>query len=165
MSELSRAFGIVYNILFSVGGVIDLTDAVVVARNEDDVVICPLSVNIGDKFVGTVSVIIPCDCFQVIEDVVSNFVVQDKVNALGKWRETFLKHIDKSTVPVRAVLTDAVVKVNDVASMYIGKCIMLGVLEDSNVTIRVNDRDMFLGKVGKSDNNIAIQISDVLRSI
>lgn len=137
--------------------------AQVIAPN-DMIAIVTLNMKIGDVE-GFMNVCLP---FLTLEDVM------DKLNT-KYWFSTMQENHDenyeayieslirKADIPVRAVLGQSMISVNDFMNLQVGDCIRLGSRVDDDMNIYVGNIKKFTALPGAEKDSYAVRITSVIR--
>ena len=78
-------------------------------------------------------------------------------------RDTIMNTLTQSSLTIRAVLDETQLQLSDILHLQVDDIIPLPKNIDSNVTLRIGERDWFDGKLGIFNNKKAVKIENVYR--
>ncbi len=78
-------------------------------------------------------------------------------------KESIMNVLNQSTLEIKAILSETQLELSDVMFLQVNDIIPLGKSIDSNIMLRIGDRDWFDGKLGISNSKKAIKIENVYR--
>lgn len=130
----------------------------------DMIAIVTLSIKIGD-IEGFMNICLP---FFTLEDVMDKLntkywystIKDDHGDDYEEHIETMLKHVD---VPVKAVLGNSAISVDDFIHLQVGDIIRLDAKVDSDLSIYVGNIKKFTALPGASNDIYAVQVTSVIR--
>ena len=78
-------------------------------------------------------------------------------------RDTIMNTLNQSSLTIRAVLDETQLQLSDILHLQVDDIIPLPKNIDSNVTLRIGEKDWFDGKLGIFNNKKAVKIENVYR--
>lgn len=108
---------------------------------------------------GDINIAMPYSMIEPIRDLL-DAVGSDRGEVDGRWQESLRKEVLRSEVSLNSMLIEKTMAVKDVLNFKKGDVIPIDMPE--TVTVQAEDVSIFKGKVGLSDGNYAIQITEKL---
>jgi flagellar motor switch protein FliM len=135
----------------------------IVPPNET-VVVVGFDLKMGNR-AGTMSLCIP---YNVIEPIMGMLAAQNWFSYQRKGGHEdhlrkLMRNVSTAPVDLRAILAQTSITMQDLLSLQVGDIITTDKEADQEVLVLVEDKDKFLGRVGKFRGNKAIQISRLCR--
>lgn len=106
---------------------------------------------------GDINITMPYAMIEPIRDLL-DAVGSDRGEVDGRWQETLKKEVLRSKVVLNSMLVEKVMPISDVINFKKGDVIPIEMPEQ--VVLKAEGVPVFLGKVGLSDGNYAIQITE-----
>lgn len=137
--------------------------AQIIAPN-DMIAIVTLNLKIGDVE-GFMNVCLP---FSTVEDIMDKLntkywystMKESNDEDYSQYVEAMIRRVD---APVKAVLGNSIITVNDFVNLQCGDIIRLGTRTDDELEIYVGNIKKFMAMPGKSDDNYAVRVTSVIR--
>ena len=108
---------------------------------------------------GDIHIAMPYSMIEPIRDLL-DAVGSDRGEVDGRWQESLRKEVLRSEVSLNSMLIEKTMAVKDVLNFKKGDVIPIDMPE--TVTVQAEEVSIFKGKVGLSDGNYAIQITEKL---
>lgn len=108
---------------------------------------------------GDINIVMPYAMIEPIRDLL-DAVINDRGEADGTWQENLRKEVLRSEVSVSSMLIEKTMTIKDVMNFEKGNVIPIDMPEI--VAIQAEEVAIFTGKVGLSDGNYAIQVTEKL---
>ncbi len=108
---------------------------------------------------GDINIAMPYSMIEPIRDLL-DAVGSDRGEVDGRWQESLRKEVLRSEVSLNSLLIEKTMAIKDVMDFKKGDVIPIDMPE--TVTVQAEDVSVFKGKVGLSDGNYAIQITEKL---
>lgn len=108
---------------------------------------------------GDISIAMPYAMIEPIRELL-DAVTSDRGEIDGTWQETLRKEVLRSEVNVNSMLVEKVMRVREVMEFKKGDVIPIDMPEQ--VIVQAQNVEIFKGKVGLSDGNYAIQVTEKL---
>lgn len=106
---------------------------------------------------GDINITMPYAMIEPIRDLL-DAVGSDRGEVDGRWQESLKKEVMRSKVMLNSMLIEKVMTINDVIKLKQGDVIPIEM--PTQVVLKAEGVPVFLGKVGLSDGNYAIQITE-----
>ncbi|MCX7087690.1 MAG: flagellar motor switch protein FliM [Methylococcales bacterium] len=104
---------------------------------------------------GDINITMPYAMIEPIRDLL-DAVGSDRGEVDGRWQESLKKEVMRSKVTLNSMLVEKVMLINDVMQFKKGDVIPIEMTD--TVVVKAEGVPVFLGKVGVSDGNYAVQI-------
>lgn len=108
---------------------------------------------------GRISLVLPYSMIEPIKDLL-DMVVSDRDEDDGSWQKNLRKEVLRSDVSLSSALVEKVMSIEDVINLQIGDVIPIEMPEE--VIVKAEHVNIFKAKVGLSDGNYAVQITEKL---
>ncbi len=130
----------------------------------ETIALITLSLKIGETK-GIINICIP---HLVIEPILPKINTKYWFTTISKEKqpedkERIAKHIEKTSIHVKAVLGKSIITVEDFMNLQVGDVIQLNTTINSSAKIFVGNRLKFYGKPGRTKKKMAVQITDLLK--
>lgn len=130
----------------------------------DMIAIVTLSIKVGDVE-GFMNICLPYFTLENVMDKLNtkywySTIVDNKDEDFEEYIEAMLQHVD---VPVKAVLGNSAISVNDFIHLQVGDIIRLDTKVDSDLNIYVGNIKKFTALPGAEDDFYAVQVTSVIR--
>lgn len=130
----------------------------------DMIAIVTLSIKVGDVE-GFMNICLPYFTLENVMDKLNtkywySTIVDNKDEDFEEYIEAMLQHVD---VPVKAVLGNSAISVNDFIHLQVGDIIRLDSKVDSDLNIYVGNIKKFTALPGAEDDFYAVQVTSVIR--
>ncbi len=163
LNNLSDAFKIIESVDMKSLNLSEDLERSGVLKNDDSVVAISFGLKFNEEELGGIDVVLPHSSLMIIDDSLSNVTSIDQVNSVQRWKEDFASQVDAAEVPVEAVLCNLEFSMSELMEISVGQTIMTDKSEGSEVEIYVNGSKFFMGRTGKADKNIAVQVTEVIK--
>ena len=135
--------------------------------HDETMIIVALEVSVNENK-SIISVCIPA---LNLDELMTKFVMKSSraprkytdANREQERKDTILNSLDQTSLTLKAVLSETQLQMSDVLHLQVNDIIPLDKNIDSNVVIRIGDRDWFDGKLGILNNKKAVKIENVYR--
>lgn len=132
-----------------------------VVRPANTAILTQLRIDMEDRG-GRLDVIIPYGTLEPIRELLLQMFMGEKFGQDSIWESHLASELEETDVELKVILDESLISLNDVMNWEVGTQIILDARPDSMVKLRCDDLDMFEGKMGHSNNKIAIHIEKEL---
>jgi flagellar motor switch protein FliM len=108
---------------------------------------------------GKIDIAMPYSMIEPIRDLL-DAVSSDRGEVDGTWQENLRKEVLRSEVSLNSMLIEKTMTIKDVINFQKGDVIPIEIPEI--VTVKAEDVNIFKGKIGLSDGNYAVQVTEKL---
>jgi flagellar motor switch protein FliM len=112
---------------------------------------------------GNLQILLPYATIEPIRDLLLQSFMGEKLGRDPVWEGHFSTEIWQASVAVEAVLHETRLPLKSVLSLQVGDTLMFDARPDALVTLRCGETDITEGRIGRVENNVAIQIARPLR--
>jgi flagellar motor switch protein FliM len=109
---------------------------------------------------GLMEILLPYATLEPIREVLLQMFMGEKFGRDSIWETHLSKELYRTDVEIQAVLDEITMSLRDVMNWKIGTTILFDTHSEDTVEIRCGQRQLFTGRMGRRDNNIAIRLED-----
>jgi flagellar motor switch protein FliM len=128
-----------------------------IARPANAAVLVKLRVDMEDRG-GRIEFCLPYATLEPIREILLQMFMGEKFGRDSIWENHLASELWLTDVGIEAVLAEMVLPLNDVLHWKVGTRIELYTTPQSSVDLRCGEVQLFSGKMGQKNNNMAIQI-------
>lgn len=161
LGELSQAFDQITPTTLSFERLESNPNFITIARPGDAVIVLKLKIDIDDQQ-ETLDIMIPYKTIEPIKEQMQQVFLGDKFGNDQEWEKTLLSSVHEVMLPIEAVITNRITKLQEVAKLKIGDTLVMEHQKDKDITVRCGSIELFTGKVGKVDDKIAINLKTMI---
>lgn len=162
LDELSSAFKVIGFISFVVERLETNPNFVNIARAGDAVMILDMEVTLDQKLCN-ISFIIPYATLDPIKKLLQQVFIGERSDHGSQWTEDLMNSVNSVPFLLEAIIEDKKdIPLEKLAKMKVGDTIITSCSADSDVTLKCGNKALFKGKIGKSQDNVAMSITKVL---
>ncbi len=165
ITDLVEAWERVQKLEFDIDAFYAQPDYVQVISNTESVILISMDVRSSDKTLGYINLCIPSGVLEglLLKYDKSSEKFGREVEQSESDRESLHKQVNNSILPLRVVLGQTKMNVDDLLNLDSGDVIFLHSEAKKPVDVFVGDLSLFKATPVKRNNSIAIKISDVVR--
>lgn len=130
----------------------------------ETIAIVTINVKIGDVE-GLMNIVLPFSCLETVMDKLNTkywfSTMQDKDN--NSYEEAIESLIVKAQIPIKAVLGNSSISVNDFVNLHIGDVIRLDKGIEDELDVFVGNIKKFAAMPGSANDNFAVRITQILK--
>ena len=161
LEDLGRAFAFIHPIEFVFDRQETIPSLVGGISQNASVSFCSFKLKMGD-FEGVMDVIVPHNSLDPIrEELVKKHSMEDSTAKINNWRPFLTEKVMQANVEMSAVLLEDTISLLDVINWKPGATIPIDVHKFEEVVLRVENKELFSGKVGHQNGMISIEITNV----
>jgi flagellar motor switch protein FliM len=161
LHDLGSAFAFIHPIEFALDRQETIPSLIGGISQNALVSFCSFKLKMGD-FEGVMDVIIPHNSLDPIrEELVKTHSMEDSTAKVNNWRPFLTEKVMQANVEMSAVLMEDTTSLLDVINWKPGTTIPIDVHKFEEVILRVENKELFLGKVGHQNGMISIEITHV----
>ncbi|MDP3936466.1 MAG: FliM/FliN family flagellar motor switch protein [Alphaproteobacteria bacterium] len=122
---------------------------------------CSFKINIGD-FEGIMDIVVPHNSLDPIrEELVRKHATDESLGKINNWKPYLTEKILQTNIEMSAVLLEDTISLLEVLNWKPGTSIPIDVHKFDEVILRVENKELFTGKVGHQNSMISIEIDTV----
>lgn len=130
----------------------------------ETIAIVTINVKIGDVE-GLMNIVLPFSCLETVMDKLNTkywfSTMQDKDN--NSYEEAIESLIVKAQIPIKAVLGNSSISVNDFVNLHVGDVIRLDKGIEDELDVFVGNIKKFAAMPGSANDNFAVRITQILK--
>ncbi len=161
LNDLSESFNPVSNINFSIDRIETNKSFAAIVRPEDAVIALDLSIKM-DVRKGGARLVLPYVTIDPIKSKLQQIFVAEKSDKYDEWVVNLINLIMNINLNLDAVINNKIVTIGEVVNFKVGDVIILNQKKDEDVFIRCCGVPLLKGRIGKMNNNVAINVSKIL---
>ena len=112
---------------------------------------------------GYIDLLIPYATLEPVRELLLQMFLGEKFGRDSIWESHLATQLWTTKVPIRAVLNEQNINLNDALNWKVGSQVTLNVTKDDPIKLRCGNVDIFEGHMGKSNEKVAVQVSKRLR--
>lgn len=161
LSELSLAFEPVSSTTFAFERLESNPNFVAITRAGDAIIVLNISIEIENRRV-FMDLVIPYKTIEPIKEQLQQVFLGDKFGNDIVWEEQMFNSIYAIDLPVEAVIIDKPSTLREIAKLKIGDTIIMDHLQDQDVLVRLENTLLFKGHMWKTNDKLAVSLTDVI---
>ena len=130
-----------------------------IGRAANAVILAKLRVDMEDRG-GKIELCLPYATLEPVRELLLQMFMGEKFGRDTIWETHLANELWNTDVQIAAVLGEVNIPIQTVLGLEVGSRIMLNAHANSNVVLRCGDAPLFLGKMGRRDDNIAIRVEN-----
>ena len=130
-----------------------------IARPANAVILARLRIDMEDRG-GKIELCLPYATLEPVRDLLLQMFMGEKFGRDTIWESHLATQLFQTDVEIEAVLDEITVSLNQVLKLKVGSRIMLNSGPKDNVELRCGQAGLFVGTMGRKDQNIAIRVVD-----
>ena len=130
-----------------------------IARPANAVILARLRIDMEDRG-GKIELCLPYATLEPVRDLLLQMFMGEKFGRDTIWESHLATQLFQTDVEIEAVLDEITVSLNQVLKLKVGSRIMLNNGPKDNVELRCGQAGLFVGTMGRKDQNIAIRVVD-----
>lgn len=111
---------------------------------------------------GKLELMLPYATLEPVRDLLLQMFMGEKFGRDSIWENHLAAELAQTDVPLRAVLDEQTMSLNEVLNLQKGQFVPLNTAPDANIKLFCGDVPMFTGRIGRKGNVVAVQVEDKL---
>jgi flagellar motor switch protein FliM len=157
LADLAAAFEPLYPIEFRFDRLETNPRFATIARPGNAAIVAKLRVEMEDRG-GRLELVFPYSTLEPIRNLLLQMFLGEKFGNDPIWEGHLATELWYTDVNIEAVLDQQLMKLNDLINLQVGSRIMLNAQPDSEIELRCGGQRMFVGRMGRRRNHIAVCI-------
>lgn len=157
MSDMSAAFDPLSPVTFRFERLETNPKFATIGRPANAAVLIRLRIDMEDRG-GRIEIVIPYATLEPIRELLLQMFMGEKFGRDSIWENHLARQLWMTNVPIKAVLDEVSMPLNDLLNLKVGSQIMLNCGPKDPIELKCGDIPLFDGKIGKSSGNIAVCI-------
>ena len=109
---------------------------------------------------GRVDLLLPYATLEPVRELLLQMFMGEKFGRDSIWETHLAEELWLTEVDLEAVVDTQIMRLSDVFNLKVGSQIMLGATPESLVQLNCGEIPMYMGRMGRRGNQIAVQIED-----
>ena len=162
LQDLGGAFAFIHPMEFLVERQETIPKLIGIIPQNALVSFCSFKISIGD-FEGVMDVVVPHNSLDPIrEELIRKHATDEPLGKINNWKPYLTEKILQTDIEVSAILLEESISLLDVLKWKPGTSIPIDVHQFDSVVLRVDNKELFTGKVGHQNSMVSIEIDTVL---
>ena len=109
---------------------------------------------------GRVDLLLPYATLEPVRELLLQMFMGEKFGRDSIWETHLAEELWLTDVDLEAVVDTQIMRLSDVFELKVGSQIMLGATPESLIQLNCGEIPMYMGRMGRRGNQIAVQIED-----
>ena len=109
---------------------------------------------------GRVDLLLPYATLEPVRELLLQMFMGEKFGRDSIWETHLAEELWLTEVDLEAVVDTQIMRLSDVFDLKVGSQIMLGATPESLIQLNCGEIPMYMGRMGRRGNQIAVQIED-----
>lgn len=157
LADLSAAFDPLSPVTFRFDRLETNPRFATISQPSNAAIVARLRIDMEDRG-GRLEILIPFATLEPVRELLLQMFMGEKFGRDSIWETHLAEEMWFTEVPLEAVLDTQVLPLSRVLNMKVGSKLLLNATPESPVILRCGDQPMFVGKMGRRGNNIAIRV-------
>ena len=163
LADLSAAFDPLSPVTFRFDRLETNPRFATISQPSNAAIVARLRIDMEDRG-GRLEILIPFATLEPVRELLLQMFMGEKFGRDSIWETHLAEEMWFTEVPLEAVLDTQILPLSRVLDMKVGSKFLLNAGPDSPVILRCGDQPMFVGKMGRRGNNIAIRVDQRRRA-
>ena len=159
LNDLSAAFDPLASVTFRFDRLETNPRFASIARQANAVILGKFRVDMEDRG-GKMELCLPYATLEPVRELLLQMFMGEKFGRDSIWETHLANELWQTDIEIEAVLDQVQMPLNDVLKLQVGSRILLNAHAESPVELRCGEASLFVGKMGRRDGNIAIQVEN-----
>lgn len=159
LNDLSAAFDPLSPVTFRFDRLETNPRFATIARPANAVILAKLRVDMEDRG-GKIALCIPYATLEPVRDLLLQMFLGEKFGRDSIWETHLANQLWQTNIEIEAVLDQVEVSLHKALNLQVGSQILLNAGPEYPVTLRCGTSPLFVGTMGRKENNIAIKVHD-----
>lgn len=133
-----------------------------IVHPSDTVIVIRLRVDMEDRG-GNIEIMFPMVTLEPIKPLLTQSFIGEKYEKDTSWESYLSKEVYQTDIHLKTVLGKKFVRMGDISSLKVGQTLLLNTHPDDEVSLLCNDTELFTGKAGRSEDDMAVVITKNIR--
>ena len=130
-----------------------------ISRPSNAAIVTRLRIDMEDRG-GRVDLLLPYATLEPVRELLLQMFMGEKFGRDSIWETHLAEELWLTEVDLEAVVDTQIMRLSDVFDLKVGSQIMLGATPESLIQLNCGDIPMYMGRMGRRGNQIAVQIED-----
>jgi flagellar motor switch protein FliM len=157
LADLSAAFDPLSPVTFRFDRLETNPRFATISQPSNAAIVARLRIDMEDRG-GRLEILIPFATLEPVRELLLQMFMGEKFGRDSIWETHLAEEMWITEVDLEAVLDTQIMPLSRALNMKVGSKLLLNATPDSPVILRCGDQPMFVGKMGRKGNNIAIRV-------
>jgi flagellar motor switch protein FliM len=157
LNDLSAAFDPLSPVTFRFDRLETNPRFATISRPSNAAIVAKLRIDMEDRG-GRVEMMLPYATLEPVRELLLQMFMGEKFGRDSIWETHLARELWQTDVDLEAILDEQTMELTDMLHLKVGSQIMFNATPDSDVEIRCGGIGMYVGKMGRKGNNIAVRI-------
>lgn len=134
-----------------------------ITRPANAVILISLRIDMEERG-GKAEILFPYATLEPVKNLLTQMFTGEKFGKDSAWEDHFSREIGRSTTLIEAVMEGKNITLGELAHLQVGSTIVMNHKVTDPVVLRCNGVKLMLGKMGSSNNKVAVQVDQVLNT-
>ena len=130
-----------------------------ISRPSNAAIVTRLRIDMEDRG-GRVDLLLPYATLEPVRELLLQMFMGEKFGRDSIWETHLAEELWLTEVDLEAVVDTQIMRLSDVFDLKVGSQIMLGATAESLIQLNCGEIPMYMGRMGRRGNQIAVQIED-----
>ena len=130
-----------------------------ISRPSNAAIVTRLRIDMEDRG-GRVDLLLPYATLEPVRELLLQMFMGEKFGRDSIWETHLAEELWLTDVDLEAVVDTQIMRLSDVFELKVGSQIMLGATPESLIQLNCGEIPMYMGRMGRRGNQIAVQIED-----
>mgnify|MGYP001240948858 FL=1 len=130
-----------------------------ISRPSNAAIVTRLRIDMEDRG-GRVDLLLPYATLEPVRELLLQMFMGEKFGRDSIWETHLAEELWLTEVDLEAVVDTQIMRLSDVFDLKVGSQIMLGATPESLIQLNCGEIPMYMGRMGRRGNQIAVQIED-----
>ena len=130
-----------------------------ISRPSNAAIVTRLRIDMEDRG-GRVDLLLPYATLEPVRELLLQMFMGEKFGRDSIWETHLAEELWLTDVDLEAVVDTQIMRLSDVFDLKVGSQIMLGATPESLIQLNCGEIPMYMGRMGRRGNQIAVQIED-----
>ena len=130
-----------------------------ISRPSNAAIVTRLRIDMEDRG-GRVDLLLPFATLEPVRELLLQMFMGEKFGRDSIWETHLAEELWLTEVDLEAVVDTQIMRLSDVFDLKVGSQIMLGATPESLIQLNCGEIPMYMGRMGRRGNQIAVQIED-----
>lgn len=163
LHDMSGAFDPISPVTFSFERLEGNPRFATITRPSDAILLVRLRVEMEERG-GSIEIVLPHNTLEPIRELLLQMFMGEKFGQDKLWERHLAREVRSVKLDVEAILNEKKMQLNDVLNFKVGSTLLLDCEPDDPVVLKCQGIEVGTGKVGRVGDNVAIRLSDPIRS-
>ena len=157
LSDLSTAFDPLSPVTFRFDRLETNPRFATISRPSNAAIVAKLRIDMEDRG-GRLELLLPYATLEPVRELLLQMFMGEKFGRDSIWETHLANELWRTHVALEAVLDQQTLNLRDILNMQVGSKMLLNATPDSDVLLRCGEVPMFVGKMGRQGDHIAVRV-------